>query len=161
MRSSMSRRLAVIAMIPAVLLGPAVMPSPASAAPGTQSLQSDILRLTNYQRGKHGCAPVRQDKRLVSAGRAHSAWMSRTGTFSHTGSGGSTFVTRVRAAGYQAARSENIAKGYRTGADVVNAWMRSSGHRANILDCTAMAVGVGAAHAADGTPYYTQDFGSR
>jgi uncharacterized protein YkwD len=39
--------------------------------------------------------------------------------------------------------------------------MASPGHRANILNCKAKAVGVGAAYAANGNPYYTEDFGSR
>ena len=87
--------------------------------------------------------------------------MAKTRTFSHTGSGGSTFVARAKAAGYSAALSENIAWGYRDGAQVVAAWMKSPGHRANILNCRAKAVGVGAVYAANGTPYYTQDFGSK
>ena len=54
---------------------------------------------------------------------------------------------------------ENIAFGFRTGVDVVQAWMDSPLHRANLLNCQATAVGVGAVLAADGTPYITQDFG--
>ena len=156
------RRLAVLAMIPAVLLGLAVAPAPADAAVVSwQTLQVDINKWTNYQRAKHNCAPLRTDSRLVRASRNHSAWMARTGSFGHTGAGGSSFVARERAAGYTAPLSENIAWGYRSGADVVNAWMRSPGHRANILNCRARAVGVGAVYSANGTPYYTQDFGSR
>ena len=74
-------------------------------------------------------------------------------------SSGSTFDARIKATGYTAPLSENIAWGYRTGADVVKAWMASPGHRANLLDCTAKSVGVGAVYAANGNPYYTQDFG--
>lgn len=158
----MFRRLAVLAMIPAVLLGLAVTATPANAAlVPWQTLQTDISKWTNYQRAKHGCAPLRQDTRLVRASRDHSAWMARTGSFGHTGRAGSSFVARERAAGYPAPLSENIAWGYRSGADVVNAWMRSPGHRANILNCRARAVGVGAVYSSNGTPYYTQDFGSR
>jgi len=43
---------------------------------------------------------------------------------------------------------------------VMTAWMNSSGHRANILNCKAKAVGVGLARKSDGTPYWTQVFGS-
>jgi uncharacterized protein YkwD len=152
----------VLAMVPAMLLGLAVVSSPADAAVVSPLvLQADIAKLTNYQRAKHGCDPLRLDAGLMLAARAHSAWMATTGTFSHTGRNNSSFATRVKTAGYSAPRSENIAWGYRTGADVVNAWMKSPGHRANILDCGAKAVAVGAVYAANGSPYYTQDFGSR
>jgi len=158
----LARRLAQLALLPAALLGVVVMASPAQAAvPTTVQLQSDIVYWTNQHRVKKGCAKVRLDTGLARAARTHSAWMARTSTFSHAGSGGSTFVARSKAAGYAAALSENIAWGYRDGAAVVNAWMNSPGHRANILNCAAKAVGVGAVYSANGTPYFTQDFGSK
>lgn len=162
MRLSLLRRLTILAMVPAVLLGIAAVASPASAAAAPwQTLQSDVVRWTNHERAKAGCRPVRVDARLVRAGRDHSAWMSRTGKFSHVGRSGSTFAGRGRAAGYTAPLSENLAWGYRSGTATVNAWMRSTGHRANLLNCAAKAVGVGVVYAADGTPYYTQIFGTR
>jgi uncharacterized protein YkwD len=162
MRSSIARRLARLALVPAALLGVVVVAAPAQAAvPTTVRMQSDIVYWTNQHRAKAGCPKLRLDAALARAGRNHSAWMAQTGRFSHVGYGGSTFVTRARAAGYTAARSENIAWGYRDGAQVVTAWMKSPGHRANILDCRAKAVGVGAVYSANGTPYFTQDFGSR
>jgi uncharacterized protein YkwD len=161
-RLSISRCLAAIAMVPAMLLGLAVVSSPAEAAVVSPLvLQADIVKLTNYQRVKFGCAPLRLDAHLMLAARAHSGWMATTGTFSHVGRNNSTFDARIRTAGYTSPRSENIAWGYRTGADVVTGWMRSPGHRANILDCTAKAFAVAAVYATNGNPYYTQDFGSR
>lgn len=162
MRKSILRRLAVLAMVPAVLIGLAVAPTPASAAPVSwQKLQTDINYWINHQRAKHRLKPLRLDNKLIRAARDHSAHMARSGRFSHTGSGGSTFVVRVKRAGYSAPLSENIAYGYRTGPEVVNAWMRSPGHKRNILNPKAKAVGVGAVYARNGTPYYTQEFGSR
>ena len=162
MRSSILRRFAFLALVPAALFGLLIVASPAEAAVTSfQTLQNDINRWTNHQRKLHGCRPLRVDNKLVRAGRDHSAWMARTHKFSHVGLRGSSFVARTARAGYTAPLSENIAYGYRTGADVVNAWMKSPGHRANILDCKAKAVGVGAVYAANGTPYYTQDFGTR
>jgi uncharacterized protein YkwD len=162
MRSSFARRLAMLALVPAALFGMVAVASPAEAAVVTTvRLQSDILYWTNQHRAKHGCAKLRLDAGVARAARNHSSWMARSGRFSHTGVGGSTFVARVRAAGYSAPLSENIAWGYRSGAAVVVAWMKSPGHRANILNCRAKAVGIGAVYAANGTPYYTQDFGSR
>lgn len=85
--------------------------------------------------------------------------MGRTGEFSHTGRGGSNFITRSKAAGYARPSAENIAWGYRSAEDVVDAWMRSPGHRENILNCRSKTVGVGAVYSQSGAPYYTQDFG--
>ena len=164
MRSSF-RRLAMLALVPAALFGVVAMASPTQAATPTiaqlATLQNDIVRYTNAQRAAHGCGAVRVDAKLAYAARVQSGYMARTGRFSHTGAGGSTFVARITKAGYSGALSENIAWGYRSGAQVVAAWMKSPGHRANILNCRAKAVGVGAVFAANGTPYYTQDFGTR
>jgi uncharacterized protein YkwD len=43
--------------------------------------------------------------------------------------------------------------------EVADGWINSPGHKANILNCGSVAVGVGLAYKADGTPYWTQDFG--
>lgn len=162
MRSSIARRLATLAVIPAALLGMVMVASPAqAAAPTTIQLQTDIVYWTNQWRVKVGCAKLRLDANIARAARNHSAYMAKTGTFSHVGSGGSTFVVRVKAAGYASPLSENIAWGYRDGAAVVTAWMNSPAHRANIVNCKAKAFGVGAVYAANGNPYYTQDFGSQ
>jgi uncharacterized protein YkwD len=160
MRSSITKRLALIAMIPATLLAMIAIASPAAAAAvGTAKLEGDIVYLTNKQRALHGCKAVRAEVRLTRAARGHSSYMGRTKSFSHTGSSRSNFVTRSKAAGYPRPLSENIAYGYRTGLDVVKAWMNSPGHRTNILNCKATTVGVGAVYAANGTAYYTQNFG--
>jgi uncharacterized protein YkwD len=161
-RTSISRYLAVLAFLPALLVGLVVTAAPANAAVVSPlTMQADIMKLTNQQRVKAGCKALRPDAHLMLAARTHSAWMAQTGTFSHVGRNGSTFDARIRTAGYANPRSENIAWGYRTGATVVTAWMQSPGHRANMLDCTAKAVAVGVVYSANGTPYITQDFGTR
>lgn len=139
---------------------PAPAPTTPSPANSTElALQSEINRLINVQRGSNGCAALTVNDQLTAAARGHSAWMAQTGTLSHTGSGGSTFVTRARAAGYAQPSAENIAMGYRSAAQVVDGWMSSTGHRTNILNCQSKAVGVGVVYAAGGAPYYTQVFG--
>jgi uncharacterized protein YkwD len=160
MRSSITKRLALIGTIPATLLGLIMVASPAQAAAVTPAkLQGDIVTLSNKQRTAHGCKALKVDARLTSASVAHSAFMAQSGSFSHTGRGGSDFVRRDKAAHYPRPLAENIAYGFRSGPDVVTAWMNSPLHRANLLNCKATTVGVGAVYAADGTPYYTQDFG--
>ncbi|GIF10473.1 CAP domain-containing protein [Actinoplanes teichomyceticus] len=160
MRSLFRRFALVAALAPAAALGATLSAAPATAAPVSEStLQADIVRLTNAQRTAHGCAALKVDSRLVTAARGHSAYMAQSGSFSHTGRGGSSFAAREKAAGYPRPSAENIAWGYRTGKDVVDAWMKSPGHRANILSCKSRTVGVGAVYSDNGTPYYTQDFG--
>jgi len=160
MRSSITKRLALIAMIPATLLVVVAFASSAQAAvTSTAKFQSDIVRLTNNQRVAHGCKALTVSPSLTKAAVGHSAWMARTGKFSHTGARNSTFAYRVKTAGYARPLGENIAFGYRTGADTVRAWMLSPGHRANLLNCTSKTIGVGVAYAANGTPYQTQEFG--
>jgi uncharacterized protein YkwD len=158
------RRLAVAALLaPAAAAAAATMiASPAAAAPAKvseQVLQDEVNRLTNSERAKGGCPALTVNAQLTTAARGHSAWMAQTGTFSHVGSGGSDFASRVRSAGHASPASENIAWGYGTAAAVVDGWMKSPGHRANILDCKSKSVGVGVVYAASGTPYYTQNFG--
>jgi uncharacterized protein YkwD len=123
--------------------------------------ETQVVALTNVERTAHGCPALRIDDRLIAAARAHSTDMVQRGYFSHTGSNGSDFVAREVKAGYSrnGASAENIAWGYRTPQDVVTGWMHSPGHRANILNCRSVAVGVGLAYTGGGSAYWTQDFG--
>lgn len=159
---SIVRRLAVLALAPIAAVGIVAVASPAEAASIAvlAQMQNDVVAGTNAQRVQHGCAPLRTDAKLGTAARVQSNYMAQTGTFSHVGSGGSTFATRIRTQGYTAPLAENIAWGYPTATAVVSAWMKSPGHRANILNCNAKAVGVGVIFSAGGTAYYTEDFGS-
>ena len=81
----------------------------------------------------------------------------------HTGSGASSPGDRMKAAGYDVSGgwAENIARGYTTADAVMQGWMGSTGHRANILNCSLKAIGVGVARSKDGQLYWTQDFGAR
>ncbi|MYT19728.1 CAP domain-containing protein, partial [Streptomyces sp. SID7760] len=98
--------------------------------------------------------------KLSAAARAYSDTMARSGVMSHTGPDGSTMTSRVEAAGYAWSRlGENIARGQADADAVMNAWMNSSGHRANILNCAFKEIGIGV-HKGDGGPWWTQDFGA-
>ena len=162
MQKTLVRRLATLAMIPAGLIGVIGVAAPAEAATASFStLQTQVVSLSNKERVKAGCKSLRVNADLLWAARGHSKYMATTGRFSHIGTARSSFIARAKAAGYSAARSENIAWGYRSAAEVVNAWMKSPGHRRNLLDCGARTFAVGVVFSANGTPYYTQDFGSR
>ncbi|GAB1692626.1 CAP domain-containing protein [Krasilnikovia sp. M28-CT-15] len=142
----------------AATAAPAQAAAPAPAvAPAT--LQSRLVTYTNNTRVRAGCKPIRVDQRLLLASRGHSAYQARTNKMSHIGSGGSSFGTRAKRAGYAYPQSENVAYGHRTASATMKAWMASPGHRANIVNCKAKSMAVGVAYSANGTPYYTQMFG--
>ena len=162
MTRSFKKAVAIVGTLLAGASAALFAPSAAQAAPvSATTLQQQVVKLSNQARVKAGCKSLRVNANLLWAARGHSKYMAQTGRFSHIGTGGSTFVSRAKAAGYTAARSENIAYGYRSAAEVVNAWMKSPGHRRNLLDCGAKTFAVGVVYAANGNPYYTQDFGSR
>jgi uncharacterized protein YkwD len=127
-------------------------------APAASGSANAVVALTNAERAKAGCRPLRADPRLAAAARAHSADMAAHGYFDHDSLDGDSPWIRMLDAGYPSPGAENIAKGYATAAAVVGGWMDSPGHRANILNCGLRAIGVGMAAGPDG-PLWTQDFG--
>ncbi|MDG6102706.1 CAP domain-containing protein [Dactylosporangium aurantiacum] len=134
---------------------------PKTTAPaGNLSYEEQVLAITNVERAKAGCKPLAYNAKLATAARKHSQDMATNDYFSHTSQDGTSFATRITNAGYKwSGAAENIAKGQRTPADVMNAWMNSAGHRANILNCGLKDLGVGLAYQGK-TPIWTQDFGS-
>lgn len=100
----------------------------------TTSLES-FQSLLNSERASAGLRPVSRSGKLTSAAFAHANNMSAKGYFSHVSPAGSSLRKRVRAQGYGfCALSENIAKGQKSSAEVFGLWMRSPGHRRNILN---------------------------
>jgi uncharacterized protein YkwD len=100
---------------------------------------------------------------LRTAARDHSVDMATHNYFSHTSYDGRTFSQRLSSAGYTGASpwGENIAAGQASPAAVVNGWMGSAGHCANIMNPSFRAIGVGYAYRAASNygHYWTQDFG--
>ena len=88
----------------------------------------------NSYRADKGRAPLAYSDRLENAARAHAQDMAARGFFDHRGSDGSNVGQRVSRQGYGwCFVAENIAKGQRSMADVVQAWANSRGHRRNML----------------------------
>jgi uncharacterized protein YkwD len=147
---------------PAAPTTPPTTTAPPTTPPsGNAAAEAEVVRLVNVERAKVGCAAVRSDDRLQAAARGHSADMAARGYFSHTTPEGVEFATRITDAGYVwRGAGENIAKGYRTPADVMTGWMNSAGHKANILNCGFQDLGVGVAADGTGTLLWTQDFGT-
>ncbi|MBE1487801.1 CAP domain-containing protein [Plantactinospora soyae] len=134
--------------------------TPAKAAQTGDSREAQVLEIVNRERAANGCGSVVINSDLAEAARLHSQDQGEHTNMSHTGSDGSDFVERARRAGYSSPIGENVAMGYATPAAVMEGWMNSSGHRANILNCNAKAMGVGVATGTDGRLYWTQVFGS-
>ena len=140
----------------------AALPAKPVVALSDGSLEQQVLALVNAKRAtKKGCKPLTLNVSLTFAARAHSQDMMNHNYFSHTGSDGSSPWVRIKQAGYfYSAAGENIAAGFATPQSVMNAWMHSSGHKKNILNCKYTEIGVGLAYGG-GTYgfYWTQDFG--
>jgi uncharacterized protein YkwD len=128
---------------------PAPPASPGTSAPaapmptGIPAFEAEVTRLTNIERSKNGCAALRVDPRLQTAAELHSKDMVDRNYFDHTTPDGKGPGDRAAAQGYPNWSGENIAQGYPTSAAVVQGWMNSPGHRANILNCQSKATGVG------------------
>jgi uncharacterized protein YkwD len=131
---------------------PTATPTPTATSTSTSTstpepqtdFEEQVVILTNQERQKYGCGPLTMDARLRAAAEGHSQDMALNDFFDHTGSDGSTVGTRVSAQGYSWSWvAENIAAGYPSPESVVAGWMASSGHRANILNCNFVHIGVG------------------
>jgi uncharacterized protein YkwD len=109
-------------------------------------LMADAGSAMNRERSNGGIAPLRRDALLDRAAQRHACWMSSSGRFGHEGAGGSQPVDRIASAGYRARlSSENIAHGQSAGGEVISDWMRSKGHRSNIMRDNAKDYGIGVA----------------
>jgi uncharacterized protein YkwD len=140
---------------PAQPAAPAPQPAPVpSPAAGMSAEGAEVLRLVNVQRVQAGCAELRADPQLTAAAQLHSEDMSANDYMSHTSLDGRSAADRATAQGYTSFSGENVAKGYRSAASVMDGWMNSPGHRANILSCSSVAIGVGVSGDA-----WTQVFG--
>ncbi|MGW1776144.1 sigma-70 family RNA polymerase sigma factor [Streptomyces sp. NPDC002104] len=133
---------------------------PATAPPGGSTV-AQVISLVNSERAKAGCGPLKEDAQLRTAAQGHSDDMARRDFFSHTNPDGADPGKRTTAAGYRwSTYGENIAMGQRTAAQVMDSWMKSQGHRENILNCSFKDIGVGL-HQGAGGPWWTQNFGAR
>ncbi|MGW6270337.1 CAP domain-containing protein [Streptomyces sp. NPDC055060] len=121
---------------------------------------SAVLRLTNAERTATGLRPLSPDPLLTVAAQRHSADMIARAFYAHTSPDGGEPWHRASAAGStHRAIGENIACGQRTPAEVVDGWMNSPGHRANILKPSFTHLGVGFAGGGSAGTYWTQLFG--
>ena len=109
-------------------------------------------------------APLALNAQLNSAAQKHATDMATYNYFSHTGRDGSKPWDRMKREGYTWRRAgENIAAGYTTARAVVDGWLRSPGHCANLMNKNFKDLGVGYAYGASSTykHYWVQNFGAK
>ncbi len=131
--------------------------------------EQQVIDLVNQERASRGLNPMKRSQGLTNAARFQAADMSQDNYFSHDTMDrvGEKLVKMCgpweRIANYYSgANGENAAAGYSSPQDVMNAWMNSKGHRANILNPDTRSIGVGFYQGSgDYHFYWVQDFGTK
>jgi uncharacterized protein YkwD len=138
-------------------------PSPPPTTPPSNngnaaSYEKQIAERVNTSRAASGLGPLTLHELASNVARQHSQDMCSRGYFSHQTPEGLRPWDRLKQAGISfSAAGENIAKGQSSPEQVHNAWMNSSGHRANILNASWTHIGVGYVPC-NSSPYWTQVF---
>ena len=135
-----------------------------AALTGPSGEETEVVNLVNLERQINNLHPLQWDSLLYAAALGHSQDMAQQNYFNHTSLDGRTPGTRISQAGYSwNTYGENIAAGYSTPQAVMEGWMKSPGHRANILRSSFCDIGVGYAYSAASSfrNYWTQDFGRK
>ncbi|MFL6000531.1 MAG: CAP domain-containing protein [Streptomyces sp.] len=127
---------------------------------GLTRTADEVVALTNRERARAGLPPLGVDPLLARAAQAYSTDMAVRAFYSHTSPEGTQPWDRAAAAGStRRSIGENIACGQRSAAEVVEGWMNSPGHRANILKPGFTHIGIGFAGGGPAGSYWTQLFG--
>ncbi len=135
---------------------PSAAPAPASSF---SAFQNEVVGLVNAERAKNGLSALTADADLMKTATLKSQDMAKNNYFDHTSpTYGSPFDLMTKYGVSSRAAGENIAMGQTSPSQVMNAWMNSSGHRANILSASYTQIGVGVAQNSAGTYYWTQHF---
>ncbi len=140
-------------------------PSTPSTAPTTLgATEARILRLVNGERRRQGLPDLVYNAQLNRMAKIQAETMARFQKMAHVISESTlpTLTDRAHESGYPYARlAENVALGYLNASTVVEGWMASRGHRANILNPDLLETGIAIARSSAGGLYYCQVFGRR
>lgn len=135
-------------------------PAPPTPAIDTMQAESDLIAAHNKTRVANQKPVLILNELLMKAAAVHSEDMANKTFMSHTGSDWSSPATRMARTGYKAqAGGENVAGGYSTVKAVMDGWMKSAGHRRNILG-NYRDFGVAVRIGKNGTAYWTAVFGT-
>ena len=147
---------ALTGAVGAVHLDRPVQGSSSVSASIQSSAASEVVRLTNSARSQNGYAALVEDGALSEAAAVRAREIARS--FSHTRPSGASFSSALSESGVSYLRAgENIASGQKSAFEVVNAWMNSPGHRANILNSSYSRIGSASVNI-NGTLYWVQLF---
>lgn len=134
---------------------------PCTDLPNGENLVREILNTVNAERVKHNLRPLRLDPALIEMAEFWACRMIEDGFFGHEDPyDGSNVDDRAVNFGYAFRRvGENLAAGHEDVKEVLAHWMRSSGHRANILDPAFVEIGVAVKQGGEYGVYWVQEFG--
>jgi uncharacterized YkwD family protein/spore coat assembly protein SafA len=122
-------------------------------------LEEEVIRLVNVERSRVGLPALVENNEVSRVARIKSNDFVKNNYFSHNSPTYGSPFDMLRSFGVNfTAAAENIASGQRTASEVMNFWMNSSGHRANILNPTYNQIGVGVARDNNGKVFWTQMF---
>lgn len=123
------------------------------------SYEQKVVELVNVERQKAGLPALKMDSAISNVARAKSKDMAVNNYFAHQSPTYGSAGDMLRQFGIKwSAWGENIAAGQKTPEIVVDAWMNSPGHRANILSSNFSKIGVGYETNSSGRAYWTQMF---
>ena len=133
-------------------------PTPAQQVNAIGELENRMLELVNEKRRAVGATALAWSDGLANVALNHSKDMIARNFFDHTNPDGQTVYERLSNAGIMGLGGENIAYGPKTAEEVMELWMNSPSHKANILSTGYSKIGIGLAYSEDGVPYWTQVF---
>lgn len=126
----------------------------------TARYAQQVVEMVNTERARKGCEPVTVNAKLQAAAQAHSDDMAARDYYEHDTPEGVGPGARMTSAGYRwSTWGENIYKSPKDAQTAMDGWMKSPGHRDNILNCAFKEIGVGINLSPNG-PWWTQDFGA-
>lgn len=126
---------------------------------GYSAFQNEVVSLVNQERTSRGLGALSVDSALTKTATLKSQDMAKNNYFDHTSpTYGSPFDMMKQFGITYRTAGENIAAGQTSPAQVMDGWMNSEGHRANILNSSFTKIGVGVAQNAGGRYYWTQQF---
>ncbi len=135
-------------------------PAPAQTTPATLgSYEQQVVDLVNKERAAAGLPALKVNTKLAAVAEKKAEDLRDNNYFDHQSpTYGSPFDMMKQFGISYTAAGENIAKGQKTPAEVMNGWMNSPGHRANILNSSYTEIGVGYVTDSNGTTYWVQHF---
>lgn len=128
-----------------------------AAAVSSSTYEKQIIDRTNKHRAKHHKVKLKVNSCVDRWAEGQATWMAKKGKLEHQSGRLKKILKDCNLTGV----SENIAFGFTSGNKTVEAWMKSPGHRKNILTSKMRYIGAGAVKDADGVWWSAQVFGTK